>query len=417
MPTEDAPKAENVDDPVSAEGLAVGHSVQGGAPLHPRWLRPTIVSVVILAHASTLIALANVSSSAPPAEETIEVNVIAAGDEAPVTTSADQVAQSAAEGQSDSKPEPTKAQQASAPEPLPAEPVLPAETPPVVEQEPTPPTPRLSTPPDTSFPPAPQEAASPRSLEAPPPAAPPPPVVAMQDQAPEPLPSQQHPDAAEAQMQPPPSAASSAPAVPPEAAAPPPPNEAPLSAPSASIAATQDLIPDTPPAPQPPNPIEARPQPLPVDRVRTQPNPRRQAKLESAERPKPHKAGEAASSAIASEGLASKPGSAEAHHVGEASGQAVDAGMSRASYAALVIAQIQAHRFYPESARTRGEQGAVGVSFTIGPNGRVGSAAVVRSSGFAELDGAAREILRSISPPPPPGGSFSASTTIRFHFE
>ena len=91
--------------------------------------------------------------------------------------------------------------------------------------------------------------------------------------------------------------------------------------------------------------------------------------------------------------------------------------MSRANYAALVIAQIQAHKFYPDAARAKGEQGAVGVSFTIGPSGRVGSAAVVRSSGFAELDGAAREILHSISPPPPPGGSFSASTTIRFHFE
>jgi periplasmic protein TonB len=82
-----------------------------------------------------------------------------------------------------------------------------------------------------------------------------------------------------------------------------------------------------------------------------------------------------------------------------------------------VIAEIEAHRFYPDSARTRDEQGAVGVSFTIGPNGTVATATVVRSSGFAELDGAAREILHAISPPPPPGGSFSASTTIRFRFE
>ena len=82
--------------------------------------------------------------------------------------------------------------------------------------------------------------------------------------------------------------------------------------------------------------------------------------------------------------------------------------MSRASYAALVVAQIQTHRFYPEAARTRSEQGAVGISFTIGPNGRVSSAAIFGTLGLAELDGAAREIVRSISPPPPPGGSFSA---------
>jgi TonB family protein len=60
--------------------------------------------------------------------------------------------------------------------------------------------------------------------------------------------------------------------------------------------------------------------------------------------------------------------------------------MSRSNYAALVVAQTQAHRFYPDSARARGEEGAVGVSFTIGPSGSVASAAVVRSSGFAELD-------------------------------
>ena len=46
-------------------------------------------------------------------------------------------------------------------------------------------------------------------------------------------------------------------------------------------------------------------------------------------------------------------------------------------------------------------QGAVGVSFTIGPGGRVAAASVVRPSGFTELDDAARQIVRSIAPPPP----------------
>jgi protein TonB len=91
--------------------------------------------------------------------------------------------------------------------------------------------------------------------------------------------------------------------------------------------------------------------------------------------------------------------------------------MPRANYAALVVAEIQAHRFYPESARAHGVQGAVGIAFTIGPAGRVASATVARGSGSAELDGAARDIVRSIAPPPPPGGLFSASTTIRFHVE
>jgi protein TonB len=111
------------------------------------------------------------------------------------------------------------------------------------------------------------------------------------------------------------------------------------------------------------------------------------------------------------------PGATEAHHVGTAAGQPIDSGASRASYAALVIAEIQAHRRYPDYALERSEQGAVGVSFTIGPNGRVASASVVRSSGLADLDAAALAIVRSIAPPPPPGGSFAANTTIRFHVE
>ena len=104
-------------------------------------------------------------------------------------------------------------------------------------------------------------------------------------------------------------------------------------------------------------------------------------------------------------------------HVGAAQGQPGNSGLSRASYAALVVAEIQAHRFYPEAARERGEQGAVGVAFTIGPSGHVASASVVRPSGFAELDAAASKIVRSIAPPPPPGGSYSANTTIRFRVE
>ncbi|WP_170153190.1 TonB family protein [Roseiarcus fermentans] len=91
--------------------------------------------------------------------------------------------------------------------------------------------------------------------------------------------------------------------------------------------------------------------------------------------------------------------------------------MSRSNYGALVIAEIQARKYFPESARARGSTGAVGVAFTIGPSGRVSSVSVVRSSGVAELDAAARRIVQSIAPPPPPGGSFSASATIRFNVE
>jgi periplasmic protein TonB len=402
MPTEDAP-AEGApaagNGPAPVESAAAGYPITfaSAAPLHPRWLRPAIASAVILAHALAMVALANVSRPAPPAEETIEVNVIAAGDEAPVTTSA---AQPSSEVAAEAKAEQSEAPNGPEVQTPATELAPPAETPPLVEKAPTSPSApepsaSLDAPPPAA---APQEASPP----SPPPDAPPP-AAAAQAPAQEPPPVPQPPMSVEAQMQP----------------LPPPPD-----APPAAVALQEPAMP-------PPTPVEAQPQPSPAaeappDQVRAQPQPRPlpQARLEPAERPKPQakpetkprKPVEGSSSASRIASL-SKSGSAEAHHVGEADGRAVDSGMSRASYAALVIAQIQAHRFYPDSARARGEEGAVGVSFTIGPSGRVGSAAVVRSSGFAELDGAAREILRSISPPPPPGGSFSANTTIRFHFE
>ena len=97
MSTEDAPPevppaAGNVDDPASVGQPATGLPIpiESGAPIQPCWTRPAIAFVVALAHASALIALSSVSRPAPPAEETIEVNVIAAGDEVPVTTSAAQ---------------------------------------------------------------------------------------------------------------------------------------------------------------------------------------------------------------------------------------------------------------------------------------------------------------------------------------
>jgi periplasmic protein TonB len=92
-------------------------------------------------------------------------------------------------------------------------------------------------------------------------------------------------------------------------------------------------------------------------------------------------------------------------------------GIPRANYAALVVAEIESHRFYPASALDAGDQGAVAVSFTIRPNGRIIPSAIKRSSRSNARDRAAGEILRSIAPPPPPGGSFAGSATVRFHFE
>jgi protein TonB len=327
-------------------------------PLQPRWLRPAIVFTVALAHAGTLTALAYVHSERPPAVVTIEATVIAAGDEAPVDSPA-----------------------AHAPEPA---------------NEPAPGA--------KSQPPSEQDEASPAPVvaDAPPPPPPEPaPAVAVAEGAPPPPPADQTPPAetlprpTPALDPPPPNSAAETPAPPP------PPVMARIEEPPPAVERQLETAPPPPP---------------PTLRVEKTPRPMAEAKP-AVERAKSPKAAAPKAVASRSDAAASRTEASEAHRVGTASGRPVDAGASRASYAALVVAEIQAHRFYPASARERGDQGAVGVSFTIGPSGRVAAASVVQPSGFAELDEAARQIVRSISPPPPPGGSFTASTTIRFHFE
>jgi len=101
---------------------------------------------------------------------------------------------------------------------------------------------------------------------------------------------------------------------------------------------------------------------------------------------------------------------------GVASGGAKAGGMSSASYAVLLSAELRRHTFYPAAARAVGATGSVGVAFTVGPSGRVISQSVTRSSGNAALDGAAHAIMSAIHTPPPPGGRFSTSTNLRFNF-
>lgn len=100
--------------------------------------------------------------------------------------------------------------------------------------------------------------------------------------------------------------------------------------------------------------------------------------------------------------------------VGLPQGRSQEAGMSRATYGALVIAQIQARKFYPAAARDGGIRGIVGVSFIISGSGSTNSVVVTSSSGSTILDAAAKQIVRSIHLPPPPGGSFSGSTKLAF---
>lgn len=65
------------------------------------------------------------------------------------------------------------------------------------------------------------------------------------------------------------------------------------------------------------------------------------------------------------------------------------------AYLALVRAQIERHKTYPAFARQLRQQGTVTVRVVIAPDGRLRSAAILVSSGFASLDRAALAAVRS----------------------
>ncbi len=79
---------------------------------------------------------------------------------------------------------------------------------------------------------------------------------------------------------------------------------------------------------------------------------------------------------------------------------------------AALIAWLDAHRAYPEAARQRAEQGAVGVRFTLSENGDVTNADIQRGSGSTTLDDATLDMLRGAHLPPPPQGTDPARRTI-----
>ncbi len=82
---------------------------------------------------------------------------------------------------------------------------------------------------------------------------------------------------------------------------------------------------------------------------------------------------------------------------------------------------IAAHKRYPERARQRGDEGTVGIRFTVDPAGRVLDVAVTHSSGSALLDDAAREMLAGQRVPAfPPAmtlAQVAVPVNIRFQLE
>jgi len=82
---------------------------------------------------------------------------------------------------------------------------------------------------------------------------------------------------------------------------------------------------------------------------------------------------------------------------------------------------LAAHKRYPERARLRGDEGTVGIRFTVDAAGRVLEVTVVHSSGSTLLDDAVREMLAGQRVPPFPPSMTPAQrvvpVNIRFQLE
>ena len=87
-------------------------------------------------------------------------------------------------------------------------------------------------------------------------------------------------------------------------------------------------------------------------------------------------------------------------------------------YLGLLSAWLESHKHYPDSARLRGEEGRAVLHFEVDRSGRVLDFAVVRSSGYADLDAAIEDMMRGATLPPFPASMnqsrIPVSVTIRF---
>ena len=88
------------------------------------------------------------------------------------------------------------------------------------------------------------------------------------------------------------------------------------------------------------------------------------------------------------------------------------------NYRALISAWFETHKHYPNSARQRGEEGSVGLSFRVDRFGRVLDYTLLTRTGYADLDAGIDQMMRGAQLPPFPAGmtasQIEVSVTIRF---
>jgi len=91
--------------------------------------------------------------------------------------------------------------------------------------------------------------------------------------------------------------------------------------------------------------------------------------------------------------------------------------MSPANWQSLLMAHLERRKRYPSGASERGARGIAYVRFTIDGAGKVLSASLLRSSGFAELDQEALALAHRASPvpAPPPGANRTITAPVRFN--
>jgi len=182
--------------------------------------------------------------------------------------------------------------------------------------------------------------------------------------------------------------AGTAAAAPPAELAPPPPEAAAAEPPPAAPE----------PAPAPPQAAAAESPPVAPGPAHTEAPPRRVPP-----RAVVHQAPAAPAAAVTAEAAPAAP-------VAPASGPAA-AGPSSAWVGAL-DAWIDAHLDYPEDSRRRGEQGAVLVRLTVAHDGRLLDFALLRGSGYDELDDATRAMFRNVRLPAAPLDSDPPQATL-----
>ena len=75
-----------------------------------------------------------------------------------------------------------------------------------------------------------------------------------------------------------------------------------------------------------------------------------------------------------------------------------------------LVGRLQRAKRYPDSARSRGDQGVATATFTIDRAGHVLSASLVHSSGSAVLDEEAVALIHRAEPLPPMPAEMSGAT-------